>query len=141
MTEQDTVDVVRARASQWQAALEARDLDAIGDYLHPGYALVLVIPGPVTVHRDEWLRTLPDYVVHSYDIHQQTIDVIGDVATVMTSATQHATALGVDRSGGFIVSDIWLRGEDGSWRVWRRHSTPATAREMPRLDDSARPAS
>jgi hypothetical protein len=37
-----------------------------------------------------------------------------------------ATVLGEDRSGLFVISDVWRRGEQG-WRVWRRHSTPLSA--------------
>lgn len=50
---------------------------------------------------------------------------------VLTLGTQHATVLGVDRSGRFVISDCWRRGADGKWRVWRRHSTPLSAGVMP----------
>lgn len=122
---------VQQRSAQWQAAIEARDVAGIEDYLHEDYALVLVVPRQVTMRRDEWLRLLPDYVVHSYDIHEQVVDVAGDTAAVLSLATQHATVAGGDRSGRFVISDTWLRGPDGQWRVWRRHSTPATAGDMP----------
>jgi hypothetical protein len=46
----------------------------------------------------------------------------------------NATVLGVDRSGLFVLSDIWLRGDDG-WRIWRRHSTPLAAGVMPTTAD------
>lgn len=41
-----------------------------------------------------------------------------------------ATVLGKDRSGTLVISDIWLPQADG-WRVWRRHSTPLSAGDMP----------
>jgi hypothetical protein len=44
-----------------------------------------------------------------------------------------ATVLGQDRSGIFIVSDVWLSGADG-WRIWRRHSTPFSAGAMPGVE-------
>ena len=120
------------RAAAWQAALEARDVTGIEDYLHEDYALVLVVPRPVVMLRDEWLRVLPDYLVHSYEIHNQIVHVAADTAAILTLATQHATVLGADRSGRFVLSDVWLRDRDEVWRVWRRHSTPASAAEMPR---------
>lgn len=125
-------DVLVGRASAWQAALEARDVEGIDEYLHEDYALVLVVPRPVTMPRAEWLRLLPDYVVHGYEIHEQTVHIAGNTAALLTLATQQATVLGADRSGRFVLSDIWLHAGDGEWRVWRRHSTPATAGEMPR---------
>ena len=123
---------VLARADAWQRAIEARDETAAEDLLHPGYALVLVRPVPVTMPRAEWLRLLPDYVVHGYDVLARAVDVDGDVAMVLHTANQNATVAGQDRSGLFAISDCWRRGEDGAWRVWRRHSTPLTAGEMPR---------
>ena len=123
---------VLARAAAWQAAIEARDTRGVADYLHDDYALVLVVPRPVLMLRVDWLRLLPDYVVHGYEIHEQIVHVTADNAAILTSATQHATVLGADRSGRFVLSDFWLRDDGGKWRVWRRHSTPASAGEMPR---------
>ena len=123
---------VRARAAAWQAAIEARDVEQVQDFLDQGYALVLVVPAAVTVQREEWLRMLPDYVVHHYEIHEQTVHTSKDTAAVLTLATQRATVLGQDRSDRFILSDVWVRGQDGAWRVWRRHSTPATGMAIPR---------
>jgi ketosteroid isomerase-like protein len=123
---------VRARAAAWQAAIESRDVEQVQDFLHQDYALALVVPAAVTVEREEWLRLLPDYVVHHYEIHEQTVHTSKDLAAVLTLATQHATVLGQDRSDRFILSDVWVRGQDGTWRVWRRHSTPATGMAMPR---------
>ena len=126
------ISAVRDRAAAWQAAIEARDVHGADDCLHEDYALVLVVPQPVTVLRDEWLRLLPDYVVHGYEIHEQIVHVTAGHAAILTLATQHATVLGVDRSGRFVLSDVWVRDGGGKWRVWRRHSTPASAAEMPR---------
>ena len=100
------------------------------DFLHQDYALVLVVPAAVTMKREEWLRVLDDYVVHEYEVHQQIVHTRTDTAVVLTLATQRATVLGQDRSGRFVLSDTWVRGDDGSWRVWRRHSTPTSAMEM-----------
>ena len=76
-------------------------------------------------------RTLPDYVVHHYEVHEQTVHTSKDTAAVLTLATQRATVLGQDRSDRFVLSDTWLRGNDVSWRVWRRHSTPASRMALP----------
>lgn len=126
------VNDVLSHAARWQTLVEARDVEAIRQLMHEDYALVLVVPSEVTVPLDEWLRLLPDYVVHRYEIHEQIAHLAGDTAAVLTLATQHATVKGGDRSGRFVISDVWLRGPTGQWRIWRRHSTPATAGVMPR---------
>ena len=128
MTERD----VLARADAWQAAIEARDVEGIADFLHADYALVLVKPADVAVPRAQWLHMLPDYVVHSYSILARRVDIDDDLALVLQIADQHATVAGADRSGLFILSDCWRRDpDDGAWRVWRRNSTPLDAGAMP----------
>jgi hypothetical protein len=121
----------------WQQAIEARDAQAVIDFLHDDYALVLVVPAAVTMTREEWVRVLADYVVHEYVIHEQMVDVVGDTAVILTLATQRATVLGQDRSGRFILSDTWLRdaarrpGRSGG--ATRRRSQPA---RCPALDEA-----
>jgi hypothetical protein len=80
--------------------------------------------------RAAWLATLPDYIVHSWDVEEETIDVDGDLAAVLRRVNMQATVLGVDRSGLFVISDIWRKRDDG-WRIWRRHSTPLSAGSLP----------
>ena len=115
---------------EFQRCIAERDVEAAAVVLDADYALVLVQPVAAVVPKDRWLATLPDYLVHSYDVQEQLIDVDGDVAAVLHRVQMHATVGGVDRSGVFIVTDIWRR-RDGQWRVWKRHSTPLTAGPVP----------
>jgi SnoaL-like domain len=73
---------------------------------------------------------MPGYVVHDWRVQEQFIDVDGDCAAVLQRGFQRATVHGQARDGLFIVSDIWRRRE-GVWRIWRRHSSPLSAGEMP----------
>lgn len=107
-----------------------RDTELALTVLHEDYALVLCVPVPAVMPRDRWLEVLPDYRVEAYEVQEQHLDVLGDCATVMQRLTMTATVLGEDRSGTFVISDIWLR-LDGEWRIWRRHSTPLAAGAMP----------
>ena len=54
----------------------------------------------------------------------------GDLAVVMHRARIQATVFGADRSGTFVITDVWQR-RAGAWKVWRRHSTPLAALPMP----------
>jgi hypothetical protein len=115
---------------QFQRCIEQRD-EALADaVLDADYRLVLVQPTRAVVPRDRWLATLGDYIVHSYDVDEQLLDVDGDCAAALHRVRMNATVLGQDRSGAFVISDVWRRREDG-WRIWRRHSTPLTAGDMP----------
>ncbi|HEY2887913.1 MAG TPA: nuclear transport factor 2 family protein [Candidatus Limnocylindrales bacterium] len=114
----------------WQASIEARDVAAAGGFLADDYALELVQPERSVVPRAAWLALLPDYVVSGYAIEAQIVEVHGDIGLILHRARQEATVRGADRSDTFVLTDIWRR-IDGTWRVWRRHSTPLAAGAMP----------
>ena len=114
----------------FQDCIIARDREAAESVLDPDYALVRVQPVPGVMPRSRWLDVLPDYVVHDYAVEESVIDIDGDLATVLHRARMSATVLGEDRSGIFVVTDVWRRTPDG-WRVWRRHSTPLSAGDLP----------
>ncbi len=124
------VDQLEDRIASFQTCIESRDREAAEDVLHPQYALVLVQPVRAVMSRTRWLEVLPDYVVHSYCVEERVVDLDGDVAAVIHRAEMEATVLGEDRSGLFVISDLWRRTE-GQWQVWRRHSTPLRAGPMP----------
>ena len=115
-----------------KTAIEARDVEGIGDFLHPDYALVLVKPADVSVPRAEWLRMLPDYVVHGYSILARRADVDDDVALVLQIVDQQATVPAAIAAGSSSCPTAGGAAADGAWRVWRRNSTPLDAGAMPR---------
>lgn len=128
-----TVDLerdLREQWARWQQGIEDRDVEAAGNCLDDDYALQLVQPVRALIGRAQWLAALPDYVVSSYQVEDQIVDIDGDLAVVLHRARMQATVSGVDRSGIFVVTDVWRR-TGGAWKVWRRHSTPLTSGAMP----------
>ena len=116
----------------WLSAVcrDARSVPRGREILDEDYALELVHPTVARMPRARWLEVLADYVVHAYDVQEQVISIDGDCAVVLHRVVMHATVLGEDRSGPFVITDIWRR-RDGPWRLWRRHSTPISAGDMP----------
>jgi ketosteroid isomerase-like protein len=125
----DDESEVLERAAAWQRSIEERDVAAAGRYPDDDYALELVEPEAAMFRRDAWLAILPDYVVSTYEVLDRLIDVDGDVAVVLQRVRMTATVRGADRSGPFVLTDIWRR-RAGEWRVWRT-STPLSAGTMP----------
>ncbi len=118
------------RWAAWQRSIEQRDVEAARGFLADDYALELVHPDRAIFPRDQWLETLREYVVSAYVVEEQVVDMNGDVAVVLHRARMQATVFGADRSGIFVITDVWQR-RAGSWKVWRRHSTPLAALAMP----------
>ena len=85
----------------WLDALKRRDTVAVVDFLHPDYALVLVHPSTVTVHRDEWLRTLPGYVISGWEVRGESWDLRDDLALHLHLVNMDAAVFGADRSGDY----------------------------------------
>lgn len=129
-TDPMTLDDLTAAMRRFDDAVLQRDHTAAEEVLDEDYALVRVHPSAGVMRRVRWLEVLDDYVVHSYAVDEQHVDQVDDVAAVLSRVRMQATVLGEDRSGLFLISDIWRR-RDGSWRVWRRHSSPLTAGDMP----------
>ncbi len=125
-----TIGDLAAAIQEFDDAVQQRDRQAAERVLADDYALVLVHPAPATMPRDRWLEVLEDYIVHSYSVLEQSVARSDGLAAVLSKVDMRATVLGEDRSGVFVISDVW-RLRDGEWRVWRRHSSPLTAGEMP----------
>ena len=119
-------DDLEQRMDALERCIGERDVAAAEGILAEEFALVFAHPAAAVVPRQAWLTVLPDYIVHSNDIEAQTIDIDGDWAAVLHVHRMNATVQGQDRSGLFVISDVWRR-RDGTWRLWRRHSTPLTA--------------
>jgi len=125
-----TLDDLTAAMRRFDDAVQQRDHAAAEESLDEDFALVLVHPSPALMPRARWLQVLDDYVVHSYAIEEQHVDQVDDVAAVLSRVQMQATVLGEDRSGLFVLSDVWRR-QNGGWRVWRRHSSPLSAGDLP----------
>ena len=126
----DSEDELMEQWGRWQKAIEDRDVEAARSCLADDYALQLVQPVRAAIGRAQWLAARPDYVVSSYQVEDQVVDIDGDLAVVLHRARMQATVSGVDRSGIFVITDVWRR-DGGAWKVWRRHSTPLTSGAMP----------
>jgi ketosteroid isomerase-like protein len=125
-----SVHELEGRAAAWHACVELRDVAGAADFMDDDFHLVLVEPIRYVQPRAGWLQTLPAYVVHEWEVLERVVDVDGEVGALLQRVRMRATVRGQDRSGVFILSDIW-RLRDGAWRIWRRHSTPLSSGAMP----------
>lgn len=114
----------------FQRVVHERDAALAARVLHPGFALVLVHPTAAVISRERWLSMLPDYLVSEWSVEESRTDVDGSCAAVLQRVRMRALVLGEDRSGVFVISDVW-RHQDAGWQIWRRHSSPLSAGPMP----------
>ncbi len=119
MYEQEIIDLEH----QWAQAIVENDMDELERIVGQEYTLAANnFPGGRTrLSRQEWMTTVPAYEVHSYNFRNVVVHAYDDAAVVLADLDLQATVRGVDRSGGFAVTDVWVK-RDGRWQVVARSS-------------------
>jgi ketosteroid isomerase-like protein len=114
--------------TQWMDAAKAQNRAQLEEFLAPDYVLTIAVLGKPLVHvsRKDWLDAA--YKIHAYEFKELVARSFGNAFVVVTSYyTQNATMDGRDRSGDFLLTDVWVH--DGKrWRVTWRHSSEPEAR-------------
>ena len=123
MGEHSTEDELVALEHEWTQAIVENDMDRLERIVGQEYTLAANnFPGGRTrLSREEWMTTVPAYEVHSYEFADIAVHDYEDAAVVLADLRLRATVRGEDRSGGFTVTDVWVR-RDGRWRVVARSS-------------------
>jgi ketosteroid isomerase-like protein len=108
---------------EWLGAILRKDARTLERILAPDF--VYTASGHGRSSRQQWL----ELVATSYDIQHlefgdAEVRVYGDVALVLARIRQQATLAGVERTGEFLVMDVWVRGES-RWQVTARSSIQA----------------
>ena len=119
MSEQELIDLEH----EWLQAISRDDLEKLERIVGHEYTLAANgFPGGRTrISRQEWMATVPTYEVHSYEFRSIVVKDYDDAAVVLADFDLRATVRGEDRSGGFAVTDVWVR-RDGRWQVVARSS-------------------
>jgi ketosteroid isomerase-like protein len=129
---------LRLREQEWAAAIQRHDSAAAARFLTDSYALVFGVEGQKigAVPRARWLETLDkSYRVESWHIDDLQATILGDIAVVVMLYTQKATIGGIDRSGQFVITDIWVK-QAGEWKVTQRISSRPGAPPPPTMPTS-----
>jgi ketosteroid isomerase-like protein len=125
------VRVDKKRAEQVLARLERglieavrdRNLDWLERHLAEEFTLTTGRPGAEVRSRREWLDVTRDrYEIESFEFVEVEVRVYGHVAVVASRYRQKARLDDLDRSGTYLVTDVWLR-RGGRWQLVTRHST------------------
>ena len=118
--QQEIIDLERSFA----AAIKTQDTLQTKMFQADTYFLAYTVQGmPIQIlPKQGWLTLLKDYVTESYTIDDIIVNVYDRTAIAMMMFTQKATVRGQDRSGQFVITDIWHKGNKG-WLIVERHST------------------
>ena len=111
-----------------QQAVQDRDLDRLDRIVGEEFVLVTGRPGAETRDRAEWMRvTAEEYAVDSWEFPEIDVVEYGHVGLVRARYTQQARMGEDDRSGDYLLTDVWVRRK-GRWIIVHRHLSPLSPR-------------
>ena len=113
---------VLLRTREWHDAIIRADTVALRGILAPEFTLTLAPQVDAnSVPLERYLANTMAYHLHEDRWEASDIRVIGDAAVVTSRYWQRATVGTRDRSGRFVLTDVWDR-RGGTWRVVARWS-------------------
>ena len=116
---------VRELERRWRDALFHKNEAGLRALIHPQFKLVGIrSTGSVAVDLEQWLVALRRMDVASLEV--RVIDSVSLPATIVASvdAQWQVRYMGQLIDERVLLTDVWVKGDDGDWRVLRRHSSP-----------------
>jgi ketosteroid isomerase-like protein len=117
------VKALKDLSIQWMDAWRTKDSVKLEQILAPDYRLVFAAPTVQIVPRSKWMQVaLHGYDCESFKYLDFDIRVYGNTAIVQSTYEQKAVLNGTDRSGKFMITDVWVKTK-GQWQVVHRHTS------------------
>jgi ketosteroid isomerase-like protein len=122
------VDAIEALTRELQAAVAARDVQALERLLGPEFTLTTGRPGNEVRGRAEYLEiTATRYAIDEFAFEElEVLELGADAAVVRSRYVQRGAMDGADRSQPFLMTDVWARRTAG-WQLVTRHVSPLAA--------------
>ena len=122
-------DVIRLE-QVFQTAVRDRDVEVLDALLAPGFTLTTGRAAAPVRTRAEYLAiTAAGYRIEDFGFEE--LDVVGlgggAVAVVRGRYRQIGSMNGADRSGVFLLTDVWAEQADGRAQLVTRHSSALSA--------------
>jgi hypothetical protein len=106
-----------------QGAIQQKNVATLDRLLTRDFGFSLLMAGkpPQVLNRAEFLRLgETSYHLERFELRNLAARVMGSGAVVRFQALREATVGSIDRSGEFVVFDIWMKDGD-SWRLAVRY--------------------
>ncbi|HEY2171116.1 MAG TPA: hypothetical protein VGJ30_15940 [Candidatus Angelobacter sp.] len=124
---------------EFSQAIQRRDHKTLDErFLDRNYALRISDDPARKISRKDWLATLNVYFVKNWEIRDLELRDFGNVAITSLVLFQQAEVGGVDRSGDFFLTDVWVQNtpdasrlDAANWKIAARYSSPARQLSKP----------
>jgi Domain of unknown function (DUF4440) len=121
---------VEAQTEQFQnletrvsGAIQMKNTAALDQLLAKDFTFNLALEGraPEVMNREEWLKATGYYTLSGFELRHLSARLFGNAAVVRLQPTRQATVgTTVDRSGEFVVVDVWTKDGE-SWKLSARY--------------------
>lgn len=118
---------VLAQEKAWAAALVEADLDTVADLMHPDFRLIRTYSDALPISKEAYLG-MTGMSVEFVEVTSANIEVVDNVAVAQATWSLDWSQEGVGKlPPHFKLTDVWLKSENGTWRIISRISQVADA--------------
>jgi hypothetical protein len=117
-------ELFRKLENDWIQATQRKDQAALDSILAPEFTVSSSESPENPLSRADWIqRALTGYDIRSYEQRSMVIRAFVGVAVVSFVQSQKATLDGKDRSGDYMIVDLW-EASHNKWQVSARYQAP-----------------
>jgi ketosteroid isomerase-like protein len=116
----------------WMDAVRGRDMGFLEDLLAADFTLTTGRPGVEVRSRREYLEvTREGYFLEAFEFEEVHVRLYGNAGVVRSRYRQRGRIGDEDRTGHYLMTDIFMR-TDGRWKAAARHITPLATERVRR---------
>jgi ketosteroid isomerase-like protein len=106
----------------WMKAVAVHDQDALKRFMADEFTLTSAYSSGDLVTKDQFIKNVQSVNQKEISFHDASVKIYGDVAVLKARITDNYIMNGEDRSGDYLITDVWVK-RDGQWQVVTRHSS------------------
>src|SRR5215469_553281 len=106
----------------WMKAVAQKDQEALKRLMADEFTLTSAYSTGDVITRDEFLKNIQSVKQNELSFYNASVSIYGDVAVLKARIKDNYTINGEDRSGDYLITDVWVK-RDGHWQVVTRHSS------------------
>jgi ketosteroid isomerase-like protein len=106
----------------WMKAVARRDEDALKRFMADEFTLTSAYSSGDLVTRDQFIKNVQSVNQKEITFHDAKVKIYADIAVLKARITDNYSMNGQDRSGDYLITDVWVK-RDGQWQVVTRHSS------------------
>lgn len=115
--------LIRDLQQRWMKAWQQQDAAALEHILADDFVFTLSTDPTKPFRRSEWMQmALGSYTCETFTYENMAVRLLDHYAVVCSHLRQRASIGDIDRSGRFLLTDIWRRDGD-MWKVIARYSS------------------